>query len=493
MLSDGGLGFFVYTPAGGPQSAWAPTVSSVSRNADGSFTLTGTQLNGNSYGSTYGDDHENATNFPVVYLTDGANHVYYARTYGFSTMGLRTGTATESAKFAVPPGLQPGTYSLFVSAVGIASQPFSFTYTIGSINGSCTIQTVAGHGVAGSGGDGGPATSAQFTQSFGVGADPVGNFYIADQYNSRVRVVSATGIITDFAGTGSYGISGDGGPATSAQLRQPWAVKADAAGDVYILDTQANNVRKVSPSGIITTFAGSATGTAGSSGDGGPATGALLQQPTGLAVDTLGNVYILDSGNAAIRMVNTSGTIATIVGAIGMPGFADATLNTPSKINPSSSTLAGIVVDSATAVGGNSPTIYFNDTNNFRVRQAFRGQSAKFYATSTVVGTGAPGNGGDGGPATSATVTNLQGLALDSRDNLVLSDSSEQRIRRVDHTSGIISALSGTGAGGFSGDNGPASAATFNMPEDMSTDASGNLLIMDRANIRVRRIFACGP
>ena len=200
----------------------------------------------------------------------------------------------------------------------------------------------------------------------------------------------------------------------------------------------------------------------------------------------------MDSGNAAIRMVNTFGIISTIVGAIGTPGFADATTNTPSRINPSSSTLAGIVVDSSTAVGGSSATIYFNDTNNFRVRKAFRGQSGMFFVTSTVAGTGVPGNSGDGAAATSATFTNLQGLTLDSRGNLVLSDSASQRIRRVDLTSGIISALAGTGAGGFSGDNGPASGAAFNMPEDLSFGIDGALFIMDRANNRVRRIDACG-
>jgi len=363
----------------------------------------------------------------------------------------------------------------------------------GSVNGTCTIRTVAGTGAAGSAGDGGLATSAQFTQSFGTGADTIGDFYIGDQFNSRVRKVNSAGIISTFAGTGSFGLSGDGGPATSAQLRQAWAVKADASGNVFILDQVGNNVRKVAPSGIITTVAGSPTGVAGSTGDGGPATAALLNQPTGLALDTLGDLYIVDSGNAAIRMVDTSGVISTIVGAIGMPGFADATLNTPSRINPSSSTLAGIVVDSSTAVGGSSATIYFNDTNNFRVRKAFRGQSGKFFSTSTVAGSGVPGNSGDGGAATAATFTGLQGLTLDARGNVVLSDTSAQRIRLVNLTSGIISALAGTGAGGFSGDNGPASAASFNMPEDLSTDASGALIIMDRANIRVRRIDACGP
>ena len=366
-----------------------------------------------------------------------------------------------------------------------AAEPVATQSAPSIVNGTYTIRTVAGNGVAGSGGDGGPATSAQLTQSYGVGADAVGNFYIADHHNSRVRKVDPAGIITNFAGTGSYGLSGDGGPATAAQIRQPWAVKADASGNVYILDFQANNVRKVAPNGVITTVAGSASGSAGSSGDGGPATAALLRQPTGLAVDGQGDIFILDSGNAAIRMVSTTGTISTIVGSMGRFAFADASLNTPSLINPSPSTLGGIVADSS--VPGTS-TIYFNDMNNFRVRKATRGGSAKFFATSTVAGTGVPGNSGDGGPATSATFTELQGLTLEPGGNLVLSDSSSERIRQVNLTTGIISALAGTGAGGFSGDGGPATEAAFNFPEDLATDACGRLLVMDRANLRVRRV-----
>jgi hypothetical protein len=361
-----------------------------------------------------------------------------------------------------------------------------------SVNGTCTIRTVLGTGAAGSGGDGGLATSAQFTQSFGTNADPSGNFFIADQFNSKVRKVSTTGLISTIAGTGTFGLSGDNGPATSAQLRQPWVVKADVFGNVFILDQVGNNVRKVAPNGVITTVVGSPTGVAGSSGDGGAASAALLNNPTGMALDTFGNLYIVDAGNAAIRMATPFGSISTIVGAIGQPGFADATTNTSSRINPSASTLTGIVVDSSTQVNGASATIYFNDTNNFRVRKAFRSQSSAFFATSTVAGTGVPGNGGDGGAATSATVTNLQGLTLDSRGNLVFSDAAAQRIRRVNLASGIISALAGTGAGGFSGDNGPASGAAFNMPEDLSFGIDGALFIMDRANVRVRRIDACG-
>ncbi|HWZ90346.1 MAG TPA: hypothetical protein VNW92_15895, partial [Polyangiaceae bacterium] len=168
--------------------------------------------------------------------------------------------------------------------------------TVGSVNGTCTIRTVAGTGAAGSGGDGGLATSAQFTQSFGTSADTNGNFFIADQFNSKVRKVNSAGVISTFAGTGSFGLSGDGGPATAAQLRQAWVVKADASGNVFILDQVGNNVRKVLPNGIIMTVAGSSTGVAGSTGDGGPATSALLNQPTGLALDTFGNLYIVDSG-----------------------------------------------------------------------------------------------------------------------------------------------------------------------------------------------------
>ena len=174
------------------------------------------------------------------------------------------------------------------------------------------ITTVAGDGPQGDSGDGGQATSAQLSNPSGVAVDAAGNLYIADSGNHRIRKVAANGIITTVAGNGSYGYSGDGGRATSAQLAAPWGVAVDAAGNLYIADTNNGVIRKVAASGIITTVAGN--GSHGYSGDGGPATSAQLNSPSGVAVDAAGNLYIADYGNYRIRKVATNGIITTVAG-----------------------------------------------------------------------------------------------------------------------------------------------------------------------------------
>ena len=181
------------------------------------------------------------------------------------------------------------------------------------------ITTVAGNGSAGYSGDGGPATSAQLDGPEGVAVDGSGNLYIADTCNNRIRKVSATGIITTVAGNGSAGYSGDGGPATSAQLSLPAGVAVDGSGNLYIADSGNNRIRKVSATGIITTVAGN--GSPGYSGDGGPATSAQLNQPAGVAVDASGNLYIADSSNNRIRKVSATGIITTVAGN-GFDGYS---------------------------------------------------------------------------------------------------------------------------------------------------------------------------
>jgi len=229
------------------------------------------------------------------------------------------------------------------------------------INTAGIITTVAGNDTNGFSGDGGPAISAELDQPSGIAVDRNGNLYIADYNNYRVRKVDTFGIITTFAGNGygagvgSGGYSGDGGPATAAELFYPSGVAVDAAGNVYIADYQNNAVRKVNAAGIITTVVG--TGVSGYSGDGGLATAAHISNPTRVAVDTVGNLYISDAGNNRIRKVNTLGIINTISGT-GSAGYGGdggyataATLNRP----------AGISVDG-------SGKVYIADENNSRIR-----------------------------------------------------------------------------------------------------------------------------
>src|SRR6266498_3638770 len=204
--------------------------------------------------------------------------------------------------------------------VGVAAVVASGAF---GVTGSDKITTIAGVGKFGTGGfsgDGGPATSAQLSQPHAVAVDAQGSVYIADSNNNRIRKVGLGGTISTLAGTGrASGFSGDGGPATSAHLYQPHGVAVDAQGNVYIAEYRGNRVRKVSPGGTITTLAG--TGKAGFSGDGGPATSARLYAPAGVAVDGNRNVYIADQQNGRVRKVSPGGTITTFAGT-GVNGFS---------------------------------------------------------------------------------------------------------------------------------------------------------------------------
>ena len=190
---------------------------------------------------------------------------------------------------------------------------------IRKIDSTGTITTIAGTGEVGFSGDGGPAAVARLTFPYGVAVDSAGNLYIADTGNQRIRKVDSTGTITTIAGTGEVGFSGDGGPAVEAELRNPYGVAVDSAGNVYIADSSNHRIRKVDSTGTITTIAG--TGEVGFSGDGGPAVEAELRSPRGVAVDSAGNVYIADVSDRRIRKVDSTGTITTIAGT-GEVGFS---------------------------------------------------------------------------------------------------------------------------------------------------------------------------
>jgi uncharacterized protein (TIGR03437 family) len=324
------------------------------------------------------------------------------------------------------------------------------------------ITTVAGNGTGGFGGDNGPATGAQLWGPAGVAVDSAGNLFIADTYNYRIREVSG-GTITTVAGGETPGFGGDNGPATSAQLLNPLSVTVDAAGNLYIADRFNNSIRKVS-NGVISTVAGSWM--SGFSGDNGPATSALLSAPMSVAVDSAGNLYIADHDNNRIRKVS-GGLITTVAG--GGSFLGDSGPATSALLSGAS----GVAVDSA-------GRIYIADTGNNRIRRVSNG------VITTVAGNGGFSFFGDNGPATSAQLYHPEGVAVDSGGSLYIADSGNQLVRKV--SNGVITAVAGNGTPGFSGDNGPAIDAQLSGPNGVAVDSAGNLYIADSGNFRIRKV-----
>ena len=346
-------------------------------------------------------------------------------------------------------------------------------HRIRRVDASGTITTVAGTGSQGYSGDEGPAVAAQLNDPKGVAMDDAGNLYIADRSNDRIRRVDRLGTITTIAGTGNEGSWEDGGPAVAAQLNFPESVVLDRAGNLYFADTWSNRIRRVDASGTITTIVG--IGSRGYSGDGGPAVAAQLNHPVGVAVDGSGNIYIADTGNHRIRRVDSTGTISTIAG-IGEEGSSGdegpavaAQLSYPIRI----------ALDGA----GN---VYIADSGNHRIRRVDGSGTI-----STIAGTGEEGSSGDGGPAVASQLNGPDGVAVDGAGNVYIADSGNHRIRRVDG-SGTISTIAGTGEQGSSGDGGPAVAAQLNAPNGVAVDGSGNVYIADTENHRIRRVNVTG-
>jgi sugar lactone lactonase YvrE len=340
------------------------------------------------------------------------------------------------------------------------------------------ITTFAGNGTTGGGpcnicfgGDGGPATAAKLYDPAGLAFDATGNLYITDYANERIRMVNTLGVISTVAGngygvsTGTGGFSGDGGAATNAELHAPRGVAIDRVGNLYIVDGSNYRIRMVNTLGIITTIAGG--GTSGL-GDGGQATSAKLFNPSSITIDAAGNLYIGDQ--TRIRKVNTLGIITTVAGN-GTSGFSgDGGQATNAEINSS----FGITCDAA----GNLYTV----DSYTRIRNI---NTAGII--STIAGIGGGGYSGDGGQATNAELNSPYSVAFDAAGNLYIADAGNNRIRMI-NTAGIITTVAGNGTQSYSGDGGAATAAELNIPDGLVCDAAGNLFIADDGNNRIRKV-----
>lgn len=349
------------------------------------------------------------------------------------------------------------------------------------------ISTVAGSGIAGCSGDGGPATSAQLTNPQGMAVDSAGNVYIADWGCNVVRRIDATtGVITTVAGNGGPGYTGDGGLATSAQVGGPGDVALDSAGNLYISmigeGQPGHVVRRVDAvTGIITTVAG--TGTPGDGGDGGPAASALLLGPFGIDVDSAGNLYIADAGSNRIRRVDAASGIITTVAGNGIRGFTGDGV-------PATNTALNSPFDVLVNPNGN---LYIADGDNCRVRRV----DAVTGIITTVVGGNGCSNAGQEGVATAVAIGRPWLMDMDAAGNLFWGEADSHRVRKLDLATGMTTIVAGTGVRGSSGDGGPATSAQLNEPIGVALNQAGDLFVAESAfsppgGHRVRKVEAAG-
>jgi len=332
------------------------------------------------------------------------------------------------------------------------------------------VATYAGTGRKGYSGDGGPATAAQLNNVFGIVRGPDGALYICDTDNHAVRRMDKDGTMSTVAGNGSKGYAGDGGPATKAQLNEPYEVRFDTAGDLYIVERLNHTVRKVAmKTGQISTIAG--TGKAGYSGDGGPATEATCNQPHSIQLDKAGNVFICDILNHRIRKVDAkSGIVTTFAGT----GAKDPT--------PDKAPFATVPLRGPRAID-------FDSEGNMWL--ALREGNALYkldLAAGTIhhiAGTGKKGFTGNGGPAKDATLSGPKGVSIGPDGRVYIADTESHSIRVVDPKSGTIHLVCGTGQAG-DGPDGDAFKCKLARPHGVFVDADGAVYIGDSENHRVR-------
>jgi len=342
--------------------------------------------------------------------------------------------------------------------------------TMSQFGNAQTTTTIAGNGIGTHAGDGSAATAASLQSPAYVKTDAMGNIYVADKLNNRVRKISATGVITTIAGTGATVFNGDGGAATAATLWQPMGVAVDGSGNVYISDAMHYRIRKINTAGIISTIAG--TGTTGFGSDGVAATSTTIGAPIGICFDAAGNIVFAERSYHRIRKIDiATGIISTIAGTGSSSFGGDGAAATAAFLNQP--------YDVSYDTAGN---LYIADYNNNRIRKVNTSGVISTYA-----GDGTTTFSGDGGAATAASLYKPSGVWADSAGNVFITDTWHNKVRKVGAT-GIISSVAGTGSAGFGGDGGPGAGAVFNYPSSIAMDNTGNLYLTDDNNHRVRKI-----
>ena len=516
------------------------------RKIDGDGTITtyaGTGDRG--YSGDEGPATEARLAFPMAVAADAAGNVYVAdgenhrirKINGDGTITTYAGTgqrgyagdggsATE-AQLAYPAGVA-------VDAAGNVFVADSWNHRVRRIDSAGTITTYAGSGTLGYWGDGAAAARSGLAYPSGVAADAAGNVYVADNWNHRIRRVDPSGAITTIAGRGDDGDGGDGGQAAEASLAYPVAVGADLAGNIYAIsysfETNNHRVRRISASGVISAYAG--TGEEGYEGDRGPAAEARLAYPTGVAADANGNVYVADARNALVRVVRpgvgfsvplgTSGeSVVLVVSSQGVLTLRGQPLMAGARVESSRGNAYSLAAGTDGAVSaeylperqrvlvrGTGVDLTRQEDGSWRIgdtlaenghRHSVGGreyvlelQEGRWglaeYAIETVAGNTSVA---DGVAATRVTLENVSGVAVDAIGNVYVTERTRRRIRRID-LSGVITTFAGTGDWGFSGDGGPAVEARLGLPSGVAVDRTGRVYVADDGNIRVRRIDVTG-
>lgn len=393
----------------------------------------------------------------------------------------------------------PATSAILLQAEGIAADSSGNIYIsdannhrVRCLSPNGFIRTIAGNGMAGFAGDNGPASAAQLNAPYGLSFDFAGNLYIADLGNARIRRITPSGIISTIAGGGALPAGGEneGSMASAVFLIAPRNIAVDGSGVLYISDFGAHRVYQVALDGTLTTVAG--TGAPGYSGDG-IAPQSLLNYPTALAVDRKGVLYIADSGNHLIRKVS-AGRLTSIARAALPTGLAYDGVSTLFVADHSAAQILELPLSSGTATAMNisaTDVAYGNDGNLYVADMTVVRRVSLFGTSAKGIAGGGSLAEGDGAPALQARLNHPAGVALDSIGNLYIADHDNNRIRRVG-LDGTIYTVAGTGASGNTGDGGSALLATLNGPTSLAFDVSGNLYIADTGNARLRMITPGG-
>lgn len=424
----------------------------------------------------------NPASVPAVVSTTGTVMLSAAAPSGGAVVKLSTSNnslAQVPATVTVPAKARSATFPITTSpATSQQTATITGTYNSSSQAATLTVRVpLMGTAAGGFLGDNNAATQAciDFPQFGGI--DGNGNIYIADSFGDRIRRIGkGTGKITTVAGVGQYGYNGEGIKATTTAMGFPRGLVVNPAGEFWYSDPGNNRVRMVNSSGIVNTVAG--TGTAGYKGDGGAATSAEINQPSGLALDASGNLYFSDTSNNVVRMVNSSGNIHTIAGN-GTAGFSgDGGAATSASLNSPH----GLAFDT----NGN---LYIADDLNNRVR-IVAGLGTDTVTINTYAGDGDPGVAGDGGLASKAAIGLPRGVQV-TNGTLYISNAAQSRVRAVNLKSQIINSVAGS-TGGYDGDGHAPLKSMFLSPTGLMVDSVGDLLIVDTGNDRVRKVNAAG-